>query len=116
MLKSILATKLGDFESTENWIFNGFPLPLDHSKLIICFLSSLICYSPVYSFHLSGILKDCKLLLIKCIVSQNMKEHDINRQQVIKTAHQTHRIPPLQSCKDPSKIIPCPLVRAARAA
>lgn len=38
------------FESTGNWIFSVFPLLLDHSKLTTYFLSSLICYSPVYQF------------------------------------------------------------------
>lgn len=57
------------------------------------------------SFHVSGAPKGLKALLIKCNVFQNMKEHDIYRQQVIKTMYQTHRVPPLQPCKDPSKII-----------
>lgn len=119
MLRSILATSLGDafWEHRKldiQWFSSPFGPCQSYYLLPVLPYLLLTSLQPVFTFL--GLPKDWRLLLIKCNVSQNMREHNIYRQQVIKTAHQTRRVPPLQPCKDTSKIIPCPMVRAARAA
>lgn len=119
MLRSTLATNLGYtfWEHRKSYIqWSSSPFGPFQAYYLLPVLPYLLLTSLQPVFTSLGLPKDWKLLLIKCNVSQNMKEHDIYRQQVIKTAHHTWRVPPLQPRKDPSKIIPCPLVRAARAA
>lgn len=108
MLRSIFATKLGDtFWEHRKLDIQWFSSPFGpfQAYYLLPVLPYLLLTSLQRVFTSLGLPKYWKLLLIKCNVSQNMKEHDIYRQQVIKTAHQTHRVPPLPPCKDPSKII-----------
>lgn len=87
--------------------YSGFSSPFGPFQVyyLLPILPYLLLTSLQPVFTSPGLPKDWKLLLIKCNISHNTKEHDIYRQQVMKTTHQTHRVPPLQPCKDPSKII-----------
>lgn len=82
--RSILVTKLGDafweHRKLDSQCFSSPSGSFQAYQLLPVLPYLLLTSLPVFTSL--GFPKDWKLLLIKCNVSQNMKEHDICRQQV----------------------------------